>query len=164
MCRAYSSPKVAYSRLCQVVPASTSRSVRNGFCLASDILSTFTEDEKFAIVTLLFESCATSRNVVVPGDFLSLCIKTMFNLSDAGRSNVLYHLAKALGTKKRDGNDTLLPVRRFPMGLIEHCANFYTATTIGQVCILYSIFALSFQVSIDMHVFECLINYERVFS
>ena len=63
------------------------------------------------------------RNVVIPEDFLPLCIKAARNLSDAGRSNVLYQLAIALGTKRNDGSDTLL----------EYFANFYTATSAAQV-------------------------------
>ena len=40
------------------------------------------------------------------------------------RSNVLYKFAKGLGTM-RDESDSLLPVKRMPMGLIEHTSNFY---------------------------------------
>ena len=112
---------------------SGNQSINDGFQLVSTILTTFNEEEKLGIVASLFEVCAAHRNVTIPEDFLPLCIKAASNLSDAGRSNVLYRLAKALGTKRNDGSDTLLPVRRFPMGLIEHCVNFYTATSTAQV-------------------------------
>ena len=71
--------------------------------------------------------------VKFPADYLELSIAAADNLGKAGRANVLYLLAKALGTQRPDGSDTLLPVRRLPMGLIEHCANFFNATSISQV-------------------------------
>ena len=38
----------------------------------------------------------------------------------SGRSNVVYRLSMALGTKREDQTDSLLPSKRMPMGLIEH--------------------------------------------
>jgi hypothetical protein len=57
----------------------------------------------------------------------------MENLHRAGRSNVLYLLAKALGTTRPDGSDSLLPISRMPMGLLEYMVNFFTASSIQQV-------------------------------
>ena len=64
----------------------------------------------------------------VPSDYLSLSIKAMRNLKAAGRLNVVYGLAKALGTKRDDQSDTLLPCKRMPMGLIEFCVQFFTSS------------------------------------
>ena len=47
------------------------------------------------------------------------------NLRDAGRCNILYLLAKAVGTMREDGRDTLSP-----MGLL---VSFFTATSVNQV-------------------------------
>ena len=44
----------------------------------------------------------------------------MKRLHDGGRSNVMYLLAKALGTTRLDGSDFLLPVSRMPIGLLEY--------------------------------------------
>ena len=49
----------------------------------------------------------------------------MEHLKLCRRSKVLHNLAKALGTKREDHSDTLLPAKRMPMGLIEHCVNFF---------------------------------------
>ena len=56
-----------------------------------------------------------------------------------GRSNVLYNLAKALGTMRDDQTDSLLPVKRMPMGLIEHCVNFFCCSHSEQVYVCTSI-------------------------
>ena len=57
-----------------------------------------------------------------PDDFLSLAVSAMEHLRSCGeRSNVVY---KVLGTMRDDQSDSLLPARRMPMGLIEHCVNF----------------------------------------
>ena len=57
----------------------------------------------------------------------------MRNLRDAGRCNVLYLLAKAVGTMREDGRDTLLPTKRMPMGLLEYMVSCFTATSVNQV-------------------------------
>lgn len=72
-------------------------------------------------------------DVNFPTDFLVLSITAAEHLKKGGRGNVLYLLAKALGTKRPDGTDTLLPIKRLPMGMIEHCANFFNATSVTQV-------------------------------
>ena len=81
---------------------------------------------------------------VPPSDFIHLGIQGMDRLHKADRMNVIYLIAKALGTARPDGSDSLLPTSRMPMGLIEHIANFFTATSVQQVqqhsltsCILY---------------------------
>ena len=43
----------------------------------------------------------------------------MANLRHNARSNVLYNLAKGMGTPRADGSDSRFPVKRMPMGLIE---------------------------------------------
>ena len=47
----------------------------------------------------------------VPSDFLQLAAGGMQNLRNAGRSNVIYLLAQAIGTMLTDNSDTLLPVK-----------------------------------------------------
>lgn len=69
----------------------------------------------------------------VPCDFLGLVVHGMKHLHIKGRSNVLYYLAKAIGTMRSDGSDSLLPATRMPMGLIEYSVKFYTASSIQQV-------------------------------
>jgi len=45
--------------------------------------------------------------------------------TDCARSNLIYLLAKSLGTVRSDNSDFLLPAKRMPMGLIEYCVNFF---------------------------------------
>ena len=77
----------------------------------------------------LYTSYVTSNSsVTIPADFLKLALSAMEHLKSCGRSNVLYSLAKALGTTRKDCSDSLLPAKRMPMGLIEHCVNFFCSS------------------------------------
>ena len=46
---------------------------------------------------------------------------------------LIYLLAKSLGTSRPDGSDSLLPVSRTPMGLLEYMVNFFTASSTNIV-------------------------------
>ena len=89
------------------------------------------------ILSLLFAAVVEGSFGVptVPTDFLRLAAAGMQTLHTSGRSNTLYLLAKAVGTMRADNTDTLLPVRRMPMGLVEYVAAFFTSTSYQQVCI-----------------------------
>lgn len=79
------------------------------------------------------EYVKSNTNCSVPGDFLVLAIKAMEHLKATGRCNVIYKLAKGLGTMRPDGSDSLFPATRMPMGLIEYNVNFFTSSAINQV-------------------------------
>ena len=68
-----------------------------------------------------------------PDDFLKLALLAMEHLKSCGRSNVIYNLAKALGTMRDDQTDSLLPAKGMPMGLVEHCVNFCCCAHSDQV-------------------------------
>lgn len=74
----------------------------------------------------------------LPGDFLELAVAAMQHLKSCGRANVLYNFAKVIGTMREDKSDSLLPAKRMPMGLIEHCVNFFASTHVQVffVCII----------------------------
>ena len=72
-------------------------------------------------------------NVSVPDDFLKLSAQAFYHLKAQQRSNVLHNLAKGLGTVREDGSDCLFPIKRMPMGLLEHMASFFAATCGGKV-------------------------------
>ena len=76
---------------------------------------------------------ASNLSVNVPDDFLELAAAAMQHLKSCGRANVVYNLAKAIGTMREDLSDSLLPAKRMPIGLIEHCVNFFCSTR-QQVC------------------------------
>ena len=54
----------------------------------------------------------------VPSDFLDLANHGMHHLKEHGRSNLIYQLARCVGTMCAYGSDSLLPVKRMPTGLI----------------------------------------------
>ena len=58
----------------------------------------------------------------VPNDFWHLAANAMLQLANNGRTNILYNLAKAIGTLRQDKEDTRFPVKRMPMGLMEYTA------------------------------------------
>ena len=99
------------------------------------VLAPFQPKEQLDILSCLFtEVCEdTVHEPKVPTDFLRLAMDAMHNLHVSGRSNTIYLLAKAVGTMRANHSDTLLPVRRMPMGLIEYAVAFFTATSIQQV-------------------------------
>ena len=128
--RSYASPQDAYSKLTADSPSTPSS---QNFRAVSAFLSSLSDDEKLAVISRLFEAQAVHCGVKFPADYLSLSITSAINLKEAGRSNMLYSLAKAAGSLRDDGSDTLLPLKRLPTGLIEHCLNFFTATSLNQV-------------------------------
>lgn len=69
----------------------------------------------------------------MPHDFLELVASGVQNLHRQKRTNVIYSLAKAVGTMKADGSDSLLPVKHMPMGLIEYAVTFFTVSSVQKV-------------------------------
>lgn len=72
-------------------------------------------------------------SIVVPSDFLKLSLSAMSRLQEAGRTNVIYNMSKAIGTPRPDSEESRLPISRMPMGLLEYCVNFYSSTHVQQV-------------------------------
>ena len=72
-------------------------------------------------------------SLTVPADFLSNAANAMVRLSDAGRTNVLYNLAKGIGTQRLDKSDSRFPVHHMPMGLVEYITQFFAADNLQQV-------------------------------
>ena len=80
------------------------------------------------LLSKLFSSYASSEmRLSVPDDFIVLATRAILQLTSSGRSNVLYNLAKAIGTIREDGSDSRLPTKQMPMGFIEYIANFFVA-------------------------------------
>ena len=69
----------------------------------------------------------------VPADFVTFAAVAMERLKQCGRSNVIYNLAKELGTMRNNQSDSCFPVNRMPMGLIEHTCNFFVSETLEQI-------------------------------
>ena len=68
---------------------------------------------------------SATSSVSVPDDFLCHAAAAMINLHKGGRSNILYNLAKGVGTLRQDKSDTRFPIKHMPMGLIEYAIQFF---------------------------------------
>lgn len=90
--------------------------------------------EQLHVISILYSS-SQQHPSSVPADFLELAFNALCHLHDCGRSDILYLMAKGLGTMRRDESDSLLPAKRMPIGLNEYAANFFTAHSIQQVCL-----------------------------
>ena len=109
----------------------------------SEAMSKADPKKQLLFISKLLESHTASFHV--PTDFLDLSLKAMMKLNQAGRSNVVYNniMVKAIGTNRSNSDDSLLPLTRMPMGLIEHCVNFFSSSQLQQV-IIYYIYQVSF--------------------
>ena len=92
-------------------------------------------EQKLTLVNeMLCSVSATDYGVVIPNDYLLLSVMGMKHLESTGRGNVLYELAKGLGTMRPDGSDSYFPTSRMPMGLLEYMVNFFNAKPGQNVC------------------------------
>ena len=100
----------------------------------SPIPTSIQPPQQLELISQMFREYVDSNtNCTIPSDFLALAITGMEHLKSANRSNVIYELAKGLGTMRPDESDSLFPTKRMPMGLIEYNINFFTSSAINQV-------------------------------
>lgn len=93
--------------------------------------------EKLQALSLEFARlCKDDFDLIVPEEYLVLSGAAMVYFNRNNRSNVLYNLAKGFGVLRADGSDTLFPMKKMPMGLIEYTSNFFIAENVHQVCIM----------------------------
>ncbi len=71
--------------------------------------------------------CLEKFRLVVPITFLVYVARAIHRLTYSHRSNVFYSLAMGIGTMKDDKRESLFPVNRMPMWLLEFMANFFIA-------------------------------------
>lgn len=90
-------------------------------------------DQQLATLSCSFSKCCSSLGVEVSGDFIELSAKAMVHLKESKRTNVLYSLAKGLGTLRCDESDTRFPTKRMPLGLLEYMVNFFEAEEMRKV-------------------------------
>ena len=118
------------SSLSSLPQHTTQESVTPIFSQCLKALQLLTLQKKLDTLSQVFSVIINKR---VPCDFLALVCSGMENLQEARRSNIIYLLAKAVGTKRDDGSDTLLPTKRMPMGLLEYMVSFFTGSSINKV-------------------------------
>ena len=100
-----------------------------------DVSGLTPEQALCALSSILKAYCtATDQPNLIPADdFIRLSLSAMAHLKSCGRSNVVYSLVKCLGTMRNDGSDSLLPAKRMPLGLIEHCVDFFASPSLHTV-------------------------------
>lgn len=81
-------------------------------------------EDHLAFASEIFAAYCSRANISVPNDFIQLAVKGMVELHATGRSNILYSLAKGLGSQRSDASDSLFPCKQLVAGIVEHCVNF----------------------------------------
>ena len=72
-----------------------------------------------------------------PANFAELAVQAMKHLQEKGKSNLMYKFPMCIATNRPGSNDSLFPLDRMPLGLVEHQIEFFSATNIMQVyCLL----------------------------
>ena len=123
----------------QDVEFSDSSSVSVNICKVDTMESTLQSlsnmevDEHLRFTSEAYQAYCSRVNVSVPQDFLQYAVQGMVQLKTANRSNVLYALAKGLGTQRSDGKDSVFPTKQVVTGLVEHCVNFFNSTFVDEV-------------------------------
>ena len=91
-------------------------------------------DTQLNVLSKLFSVYASTKiNLFVPDDCIILAAKAMVQLESSNQSNVIYNLAKTIGTIREDKSDSRLSTKQMPMGLIEYIANLFAADTVQSV-------------------------------
>ncbi len=92
-------------------------------------------DQTLQLLSEIFSAYCSKFGLEVPIDFIQYSAQGMQQLSDAGRTNFLYNLAKGLGTMRSDGEDSVFPTKQLVTGLFEYTVNFFNTTHKTQVCV-----------------------------
>ena len=101
-------------------------------------VSQLDESARLEIISEMFSAYAHSQGISVSNDFLQLFLQATHHLKNCNRINVVYGLAKVIGTMRLDKTDSLMPAKRMPMGLVEYLVQFFSAKTLTKVsCILW---------------------------
>ena len=87
------------------------------------------------VLSGLFTSyLSVASSVSVPDDFLNHAAAAIVCLRKSGRTNVIYNLAKGIGTLRADKTDSRFPIKQMPMGLVEYIAQFFAEDNLQKVC------------------------------
>ena len=102
--------------------------------LVMEILNQLPEEARLPLLSELFSMTVSMLfKLSVPDDFLCLSASAMVQLSSGGRTNVLYNLAKGMGSLRPDKSGTRFPIDKMPMGLVEYTALFFAFDNLQQV-------------------------------
>lgn len=92
----------------------------------SQFQSLVAEDQLGVLSELLADHATTFYEVTVPDVFLQLSLMSMKHLDSSGKMNVLYELAKGLGTLRPNSSEPVFPMSRMPFGLLQYMVTFFT--------------------------------------
>ena len=95
--------------------------------MAVAVIEELSPSQQVVLLSDLFQKVCRTYDECIGSDFLELIVKASRHLMQCGRSNVIYKLARAIGTMRLDNTDSRLPAKRMPMGMLEYIANFYDA-------------------------------------
>ena len=77
------------------------------------------------VLSKLFTSyLSATSSVLVPDNLLCHAAAAIVQLHQGGRTNIIYNLAKGIGTLRPDKMDSRFPIKQMPMGLVEYVAEF----------------------------------------
>ena len=111
--------------------------------LSNEVWSSLDRQEQIQGISTLFSRyCLKEFCCVVPGDFLVYASLAIQRLTNSARSNILYSLARSIGTMREDRTDSLLPVNRMPFGLLEFIANFFIAKDSREVSMMQELWVV----------------------
>ena len=98
------------------------------------LFTTLPADDQINVLSKLYSVYMLNNcNIDVPEDFISYASNAMSRLRHSRRTNVLYNLAKGIGTLQEDNSDSRLPTKCMPMGLIEYTASFFPNDDLHKV-------------------------------
>ena len=142
LANAFETPLVALSKL---VPVPSLHEDSQTYCTPSLSPVSITQHDRLrqdlpledllSIASDLFVQYALNKHgLYIPRDFIPLAMESMLHLRDTKRGNVIYNLCKAIGSKREVDDDSWLPAKRMPMGLLQFIGEFYTSGQNEKVC------------------------------
>ena len=91
------------------------------------------EFTQLEIISEMFSTYAHSQGVSVSSNSLHLFLQVSCHLKNCNQTNVVYGLAKVIGTLRPDKTDSLMPTKRMPMGLVEYLVQFFSTDNLTKV-------------------------------
>ena len=99
-----------------------------------------------AILDKLYLWVACKKGITSnPRSFIQLSLEAMKRLEDNDKVNLVFKFCQGLAQDRPDKSGPLIPIHRMPFGLLQHCIEFFTCTSVMQVTIQ----------SLSFHNFAC---------
>ena len=104
----------------------------------TDILFNLFEQKEFvdviAILDKLYLWVACKKGITSnPRSFIQLSLEAMKRLEDNNKVNLVFKFCQGLAQDRPDKSGPLIPIHRMPFGLLQHCIEFFTCTSVMQV-------------------------------